>query len=273
MLKILVLIVSVSLFAINFASAKELPIEENIKIIIPPKKTILFEFPFEIKVNKKPFYSVKVKKRKKVNLEKVIDRPNLNDINSSLNPKSNISTSNGLSARKKGSSFSVKNSKNIIELFSKKEGKTELIVFGYKHPIIINIEVAKNETAAEIDRYYKFKDLTKKKENAIKFESEPHERNLRRILVALYKDEPPKGYKVEYASLSKKKNGLIEKLEKRIIGYNYIGEVWSVQNIEEGIVHLYEESYLNESIYLVSLEADTLENGEITRMFIIRDKQ
>lgn len=259
MLKILALLVfSVSIYA------QVIPIRESVDFVIPTKKTINFEFPFKISVISSPFYSSE-------KIEKEIEEPQI--VTPNINGEIRIKNKKNIVQKPTAHSFTFKSSDNIISIFAKKEGTTELTVWGYdEHPILLNIIVSDDDTSAEGDRFFKFEDYKVKVEEAKKFESNPHERVLEKLLKALYSDETPKGYKVQYESSTYTKGGLRHKLEKSLIGNQYLGEVWSVENTDSSNVILYEELYASDKIYLVSIEANELEANEISRVFIVREK-
>ncbi|AXH16416.1 hypothetical protein AMYT_a0118 (plasmid) [Malaciobacter mytili LMG 24559] len=55
-----------------------------------------------------------------------------------------------------------------------------------------------------------------------------------------------------------------------MVGLGYIGEIWVIESTE-GRANLYEEMFADKNIYLISLEADKLEEkGQSTRLFVIR---
>lgn len=258
MLRTLVLIVFLSTLSLN---AKDMAIQESLNITVPLKKTVILEFPFKIEVTKTPFYTKKKKEKKEIKI-----------VTPSLDGNIQIKNPN-FKEKKTQKSFSLKSSDNIINIFSKKEGKTEFTIWGYKHPIIISLDVKKEDSETSFEKYYRFKNIETDRKKAIKFEAVPHERIVIKILKALYNNKVPKGYKVERASLKYQASGLNHTLEKRIVGYNYIGEVWAVRNIDKLPVNLYESKYLSNEIYLVSFEADMLKRNEITRLFIVREQK
>ncbi|RXK16483.1 hypothetical protein CP985_03465 [Malaciobacter mytili LMG 24559] len=279
MLKTMVLIVlsSVILFG------KDIPIRKMIDFEVPVNKSVIIEFPFEINVKPSNFITKeKILDRKEQKIEVKDDtevgeksdykivKPDINGkivINNSVDTKKNTESKPEAAKKLKKSSFKLSTSKNIIELSSKKEGRTEIIVWGYEYPIIINIKVVDKEIE---DRYFKFINYEETKAEVKKFESNPHEKVLEKLLYGLYNNKYPSGFKTEVVNEEYKNDGLYFKLMNRVVGLGYIGEIWVIESTE-GRANLYEEMFADKNIYLISLEADKLEEkGQSTRLFVIR---
>ncbi len=259
MLKILVLLV----FSIVGLSAKIIPIQQKLEFIVPSKKSVIFEFPFKIDVKATPFYTKEVQDEKKDDAP-IIIKPNING-------EATITNDKIVKKTDKVQNFNLKAGENIIEIFSKKSGTTEIVIWGYDYPIMINLIVDEslNENA---ERYFRFQDYKIDEKKAIAYETNSHEKILEKLLVGMYKDIAPGGFAIEIKPIVYSEKGVEHKLQKRFVGYNYLGEVWEVKNIESEPFTLYEEMYANEKIFLVSLETDVLEKDEVTRIFIIREK-
>lgn len=258
MLKILVLLV----FSIIGLEAKIIPIQQKLEFVVPSKKSIIFEFPFKIDVKATPFYTKEEPEEKK-DESAIIVKPNINGEATIINDKTK--------KPEKVQNFNLKTGDNIIEIFAKKAGNTEIVVWGYDYPIMINL-IVDDSLDENTERYFRFQDYKIDEKKAISYETNSHEKLLEKLLVGLYKDIAPGGFAIEIKPVSYNEKGLEHKLQKRFIGYNYIGEIWEVKNTENEPFTLYEEMYANEKIFLVSLESDVLEKDEVTRIFIIREK-
>lgn len=253
MLKILVLIV----FSICFTFARDMPIQQKLELKIPLKQSYVLEFPFKIEVKKTPFYGVRTQEKKEI-IPKIV-KP---DIDGNIQ----VATEKKVDEPK---SFTLSSSENIIELFARKEGYTEVIVWGYsEYPIMIKI-VAEENIEVE-DRYLRFVDYKTEVKKAKEYESGSHEKVLIRLLKSLHDDKVPTGFKLEIETLSYENDGLYYQLDKRVTGYDYIAEMWVIQNQGKEVVSLYEEMFAENHIYLVSIENTKLKEGEATRLFIIR---
>ena len=263
MLKILVLIV----FSAIFSFAKDMPIQQKLEIKIPLRQNYVLEFPFKIEVKKSPFYAKRIKEeneneKKKVIVPKIV-RPNANgEVIVPIEKKA-------IKTKSQKKSFTLSNSDNIIELFARKEGNTEIIVWGYSEfPIMIKIVVEENTNIN--DNFLRFVDYKVDQKKAIKYESGSHEKVLLRLLKSLTNNKVPTGFKTEIETLDYQKDGLYYQLDKRIVGYNYVAESWIIENKEDRVVNLYDEMFAEKDIFLVSIENTKINKDESTRLFIIR---
>lgn len=259
MLKILVVLV----FSFLFLNAKIIPIQQKIDFVVPSKKSVIFEFPFKIEVKASPFYTKETVDDKKED-GAIIVKPNMNGEATIVNDKT-------MKKSEKTQNFTLKSGENIVEVFARKSGNTEIIIWGYDYPIMINLVIDESlDDSAE--RFFRFQDYKVNEKKAISYEANSHEKTLEKLLVGLYKDVPPPGFAIEIKAVVYKEKGVEHKLQKRFIGYNYMGEIWEVKNFEKEPFTLYEEMYANEKVFLVSSETDVLEKDEVTRLFIIREK-
>lgn len=253
MLKILVLIV----FSICLSFGKDMPIQQKLELKIPLKQSYVLEFPFKIDVKKTPFYGIKTQEKKEI-IPKIV-KPDIDgNVQVAIDKKTD-----------EPKSFTLSSSENIIELFARKEGYTEVIVWGYSEfPIMIRI-VAEENIEVE-DRYLRFIDYKTETKKAKEYESGPHEKVLIRLLKSLHDDKLPTGFKLEVENITYENDGLYYQLDKRITGYDYVAEMWVIQNLGKELVTLYDEMFAENNIYLVSIENTKIKEGEATRLFIIR---
>lgn len=261
MLKILVLIVS----SVLLLNAKEYPIQQKIEIEIPLKQSFILEFPFKIDVKKTPFYKMKTEEMendKKKNEIKIV-KPDANGNLAIPIEKKEENT--------KRKSFTLSSSENVINLFARNEGFTEIVVWGYeKYPIMIKVKAIEDKEDKLKDTYIKFLDYSSNIKEAKKYEMGSHERVLLKLLKALYNNKVPTGFTSEASAEVHESNGLTYTLDRRFKGYNYVAELWAIEQDENGRVALYEEMFSGDNVYLVSLENIVLEEGEVTRLFLIR---
>jgi hypothetical protein len=253
MLKILVLIA----FSICFAMSKDMPIQQKLELRIPLKQSYVLEFPFKIEVKKTPFYAIKTQEKKEI-IPKIV-KPDIDgNVQVSVDKKP-----------EEPKSFTMSSSENIIEFFARKEGYTEVIVWGYtEYPIMINVVTVENLEVE--DRYLRFIDYKTDVKKAKEYESGSHEKVLVRLLKSLHDDKIPTGFKLGVETMSYENDGLYYQLDKRITGYDYVAEKWVIQNQGKEQISLYEEMFAEKDVYMVSIENTKIKEGEATRLFIIR---
>ena len=277
MLKTLVQIACSSTLLVPFVlSAKEVPIVKQLTILVPYKEFSVIEFPFEIKGSDfTPFVSV-VKETDGVATENEnpseLVVPKL-DIKNELPPGAPTAikqiitpTSNG-----KKTPIDVTKGKNFIKLYPKKVGDTELIVWGYKYPIMLKIKVTEEKDKA--DKLISFIDYDEQKQEANKFESSYHDKNVINITKALYNNELPKGY----TEVIKQKEIISDSLKflliREYIGKQYSGQEYLVTNIgTQNIILDFDIFRGQKGLYGITFTHDILEPNKQTRLFIIKQR-
>ena len=269
MLKILALIVlSISLNAIK------IPIQEQMEFEIEKNKYTFFEFPFKIKIKRTPFYYnkiIKSKDFKNKNNIKIIKPELISEINGKKpNQSKDKKPNQSKGSNTKAKAISIKNSDNIIAVYPKKIGTTEIVVWGDGKPLLLKITVVKKEIDNPKERHYKFIDYSQKAKDAVKFESSAHERVLEQLLKKMYKSKTPKGYRLVKRKSSKSEDKIRFQLESEYIGKKYIGQVWSLKNISSVTKTIERANFLNFKVFLVALESNFIEPGFATKLFIIK---
>lgn len=272
MLKILVAIA----FSISFLIAKDVPIREQQSINIPVGEYSVFEFPFKIQYKDFTPFKYKIKKETKKNgkddsSKNIIIKPVLKNGKPVL-PEKNINIKGKDVKGKNTKNFTVQSSDNIIKFFPKKEGATELVVWGYDYPVIIEINVVKKENIKQdemLEQYYNFIDYKKQTQEVKKFESNYHEKILEKILIGLYNNKPIPGYKVDLSNETYNSGDLEFTKITSHIGHNYIGEQWAITNNGKSNISLYEEMFAKDNVFLISFENDKLLPGETTKLFVV----
>lgn len=278
MLKTLVRIACSSAVLVPFIlNAKEVPIVKQLTVLVPYKEFSVIEFPFEIKGHDfTPFVSV-VKEMDGVLPENdsvpdlvvpKLDTKNALPPGSPVAAKSIITPSNNT----KKTPLEVTKGKNFIKLFPKKVGDTELIVWGYsKFPIMLKIKVTEEKDRA--DKLITFVDYDEQKQEAGKFESSYHDKNVVNITKALYNNEVPKGY----TEIIKQKEIISDTLKFILIreyqGKQYSGQEYLVTNIgTQNIILDYDIFRGQKGLYGVTFTHDILEPQKQTRLFIIKQR-
>lgn len=257
-------------------SAKEIPIVKQLTILVPYKEFSVIEFPFEIKGSDfTPFISV-VKETDGVVTENEsstdfsvpkLDTKNELPAGMPAAIKPIIAPSNN----GKKTPLEVTKGKNFIKLFPKKLGDTELIVWGYKYPIMLKIKVIEDKDKA--DKLITFIDYDEQKQEANKFESSYHDKNVVNITKALYNNEIPKGY----TEIIKQREIISDSLKFLLIreyqGKQYSGQEYLVTNIgSQNIILDFDIFRGQKGLYGITFTHDILEPNKQTRLFIIKQR-
>jgi len=277
MLKILVQIVF-SFVIVSSVGAREIPMVQNIKITIPFKSLSVIEFPFEIKDKRFTPFEYKKKKKKKgsksgeVNpLEDEISLPQSQKPSPITSIRSN-NTKNGAKGKgtKKITNFSVSWGKNFLQIFPKKIGTTQLIVWGYrKYPMLITLEVSNDKK--KYQSYVKFTDFELEQDKLAKktLKKMSHEKSCSRLIYHLYNDKVPTGYKLETVDEEYKDQNFVAVLSKQLVGKYYTAKEYRLQNMSDKSVILNEPMFSSEKTYAVTIENRKLKAHESTRLFIV----
>ncbi len=274
--KITNILICFSLFS-NILFAKDMPISNKLKITIPYKSFVAFEFPFEIKDKDiTPFVYVK-KKVKSKKVKKNYDeykKPSLNKTtnNDTLNlPKTPTKIQKKIIQKqkvKKIPPLSITVGKNIIKIYARELGHTELIIWGYKaYPIMLELEVVQNDKYA--NKYIKFLDYKTNENKAEIFESTYHERVLTKLIYALYNNKTPTGYKLKEDTKVFQLDFFKLVLIKELVGKRYIASEYLVANNSDKTLNLYEEMFSADGVYAISFENNNLNKHSNTRMFVV----
>jgi len=285
MLKILVLI------AINvvFLFSKELPMMQKIDLYMTVKGFSIVEFPFKIKDKKfGPFsYQREVKQKTKPDTKKASKQDNEaktkeDPLAGVKLPKSIMAYKKKLNRRKKkmakagktplnsnNQPIKITSGDNFIQFYSKIEGKTELVVYGYKkYPMIINLIFTKNKMANSFIRFTDIDDTFAK--NPLK--GAIHDRICTQLIYDLYNNINPTGYKVSSPYHEYKQLGLKFVLVKELVGQSYKAVEYRVTNISGGNLSVKEPDYTSGNSYAVSILNRELKKDEATRLFIVLNK-
>lgn len=161
----------------------------------------------------------------------------------------------------------VKIGKNLLEIDAHSVGSTEIIVYGYEHPIVMKLKFEDNG-----DKYLKFTKPRSSNQDVIELESNPHEEIITTLITALFNEKSPAGYSVVTKKVTGKAAGLGWDLVVEYQGNHYNAQTYKITNSTRSTVELYEEMFVSEgdSVFAVSIEAPKLKPQEATRVFIVR---
>lgn len=210
-------------------NAKDIPIVESLSISVSNDKAVI-EFPFKI---------------------------------------SNISPDDFIS--EKGATFAggpeIKKGENVLEVSSQTNGRIKTIIWGYEHPIFLELSFEKGG-----EKYYKFTDPIGKNEDIKEFESNTHEDVIADLVIAAFNEKVPKGYTSRSKKVGGKSGNVTWEMQVEYIGNEYSVQSWKMTNIGKEDVELYEEMFASEKnkIYGISIEAPRLKPNEATRVFIVK---
>lgn len=270
MLKRLKLIASsiVVISTVTIVYAKDIPITQEVQLTIPLGSFSVIEFPFEITSrNITSFMPVrKIKKTTKVINKVIKEQESINDdfvrkpIPKKVKKKSNESL------KKRSKYISITNNVNSLTFFTRKEGQLKMVIWGYDHPILLTIKVAKEDGYGS----YKFLLPLGKNQDVLKTEQDSHEKIINKLMIHLFNQTLPKGYKSKSTDKNYISNGFSLRLNRSVIGKRYMGEEWILTNHTSIESTIHEESFSKKGVYGVSLEADTLMPDESVRVFIVR---
>ncbi|WP_456470003.1 hypothetical protein [Caminibacter sp.] len=247
------------LFVFTHSQAKEIPINKVVNVVLPIGVPSIIEFPFEIKAVKATSFVYKVKISEELNSLKPLDEKN-------SEKKKNTKKTNALLSKHKP--ILISRTKKVLTITPKKEGRMNLIVWGYKYPIVLDIKTKLMKTDG-YDRYITFLDYSQDRRKAQKFESTSHEKVITKLIRYIYNNKIPQGYKYQAGTLDYTTNGIRLIQVKSLIGHNYKAEEWIVENKTKNSIILYPQMFYSNGIYAVSFENNKLNPNEKVRMFIV----
>lgn len=275
MLKILVQIVF-SLTLIGNLYAIDIPIVQEMKIVIPLNKMSVIEFPFEVK--KKSFTPfeyrrIKGKKENKKEIDPLKDEIALPEVKK-LSPIGSIKQygkkiknkiSKKTTSRK---NITVTWGKNFVQFYPRKLGKTQLLLWGYKKfPMMLTIEISKNEES--YNSYIKFIDPEQKYHQKRSLKSDSHEKTVRMLIRDLYNNKITSGYELERKEVHYIDEIYLIEEKKALVGKYYTATEYIIKNISKTKTLLNEPMFASKNTYGISFENRKLYSGETTRMFIV----
>lgn len=247
------------LFTSITINAKEIPITQEVELTIPMGKFSVIEFPFKIESQNITSFLIEQssKKNDEKAKEEIINKPvTQKDNNGNLIP----------SKKEKSKYISILQNTNSFTFFPKKEGVLKMVIWGYKHPILLTLKASKEDGYAS----YQFVIPFSESKEVELIEQAPHEKIINDIMVHLFNQTLLKGYKNNSSDEMLESNGYTLRLNRRLIGKKYLGEEWILSNNskEQGSIH--EESFYQNGVYGVSLEADAIDINQSIRVFIVR---
>lgn len=282
MLKNLVRIVSSIIVFINFAQAVEYPLDRSLNIKIKNNTTTVLEFPFLITDKGfDKFKKIKTLEENDENIPKIVT-PDIQkeirviDGKQVIVNKTRTETANdsfGSSANQKAPiKVTVSSNGNVVELKPNELGTTKIILWGYKYyPVMVNVEVVKNERNDELTDYYKFLDYKNPKEDVVNFESSRHETVIKKLLKSGYTDQKPSGYDKKIVNDIQTGEGYQLILKSVLTGRNYGLKSYEFQNLLLEDFPLKEDMFYDEGVYSVSIEnlSKKIKSNEKTRVFVV----
>jgi hypothetical protein len=166
-----------------------------------------------------------------------------------------------------GGAPEIKKGENVLEISSQTPGKINTIVWGYDHPIFLEIVLEKSG-----EKYYKFTDPIGKDTDIKNLESNSHEDVVADLMVAAYNEKLPKGYASKTRKNTGKSGDVYWENIMEYTGGSYAVQTWKVTNGGKSEIELYEEMFASElnKIYGISIESPRLKSGEATRVFIVK---
>ena len=270
MLRILVLIV---FSLLSIATAKVMPIVQNLEIYIPVKELSVIEFPFLVKEKRfTPFvYKVKIKKIEDKNdpLKAAIKLPSV-PVKKKYTIRKPVSVKNLFTKKKKtnNKALSVTWGKNFAQFYPRYEGSTEVIIWGYKkYPILIKLIATKDKK--KVNRYIKFVDYDKDFKVKNNFKDISHEKICSRLIYLLYNNKTPGGFKLESTQKEYKSDNFDFILIKSLVGKYYSASEYKITNISNKKIKLNEPMFASAYTYAISIVNRDLGPGETTKMFVV----
>lgn len=248
---------------ITILNAKEIPITQEVEITIPVGKFAVVEFPF--KVTHKNITSFLVSESSKAKSKEKHNTLNKELLNSKPNG-SRLPKPKHKRPGKRSKYLSITQNVNGFTFFARKEGVLKMVIWGYKQPILLTIR-AKQKNGFGL---YQFVIPQVDSKVVLKTEQGPHEKIINKLMVHLFNQTLPRGYKSLSTDKIYNSNGFEFRLNRQLIGKRYIAEEWILTNntSKESIIH--EESFYQKGIFGVSLENDKLKPNESVRVFIVR---
>ena len=252
-------IITTLLLLVFSATAAELPINNKYEISIENGEFTVFEFPFEIK---KTFKSGFLLDKNSEEIQKMKN----NDAQISIDPRTNKQTTH------KKNIIQIKQGKHSMTFLPRARGTFKLVVWGFKYPIMFDIKVVDNKgkNKKDLEYYYKFLDYSNSEKKAEKFETDPHEKIIVKLIRSVYNKKLPSGYKSARFSQEFADKYFNYTLNFSYIGKRYTAEEWLIQNKTNKSISLYEEQFTKENVYAVAFENNIVEAGKTTRMYIVR---
>jgi len=260
--------------------AKELPISKVWELEFPSNEFIVLDFPFAIQsVKSTPFQYKKLIGASEDSGVLGLSLPPIGSESTSLPPPSANPTlapsqtpqkQQGQQGQATMSPILVEQGDNTLQVFAKKEGELEFVIWGHEEYPVMLKAVFKKKTEGASDKFIKFIDVQKKK-NDTPFDKGSHEQVIARLTVALYNHKTPKGYTKESTEqLWAYPDGIQLRLVYQLSGSKYTGEFWEAENLREEKIALHEESFYQQGVYSVCLPQETIEAKGKTQILIVR---
>lgn len=257
-------------FIISSVNAKEIPITQEAELTIPVGEFSVIEFPFKITSKNITSFMTSMQTSEESNIvveDKVLEAPIINkDITVKEEQPQQTQQKPKKIAKSTDDGISIVQNINSFTLFPKKTGVIKLVVWGYDHPILLSIKAVAKEGSS----LYKFILPQSKSTEIAGIEQNTHEQVINTLMVHLFNQTSPKGYKNSSRNESYTSNGFKLDLNRELLGNNYIAQEWLMTNSNNKEVTIHEESFYQKGIYAVALEADTIKNKESIRVFIVR---
>ena len=243
-------------------NALDLPIQQKYDITIENGAFTVFEFPFTVK---KPLTSgflidansTEIKEMNKRNTKVIVD------------PRTKRQVT------KKAKIIQIKQGKKTLTFLPKARGEFQLIVWGYKKfPLMFNIKVMDSlqKKDSGFESHYNFLDYSENEKLAKKFEFDPHEKVIVKLIRSIYNKKLPPGYKSTRDARKFSDDIFDYTLNFSFIGKKYVVDEWLLKNKTNQEIKLYEELFLKDGVYAVSFENDISSPHLITRMFLVRKR-
>jgi len=245
--------------AVSVFSA-QLPINSKYEISIENGEFTVFEFPFDIK---KTFKSGFLLQKSAKEIQDMKDDEN----QIIIDPRTNKQTTH------KNEIIQIKQGKRSMTFLPKARGSFKLVIWGFKYPIMFNIKVVDTKdkkSEMEIEYYYKFLDYSTNTKKATKFETDPHEKVIVKLIRATYNKKLPSGYKSSRSASEFADNFFNYTLNFSYTGKKYTSEEWLIENTTDQKIVLYEEQFTKDNVFGVAFENNIVEAGKTTRMYIVR---
>jgi len=247
-------------------SAKEIPITEEVEIAITVGKFSVVEFPFKItSKNVTSFLLANVPSNKTDKEHEKSLQDQLMD--EAHKTKMKKGKRNLKKPRKRKSKYiSIIKNVNSLTFFPKKEGVVKMVVWGYSHPILLSVKAVRKDGFG----LYQFTIPQSLSKDVILTEQGGHEKVINKLMIHLFNQTLPKGYKSRSEDAIYESNGFSFRLNREVVGKKYLGQEWILTNNTELESNIHEESFYQKGIYGISLEADRLKPKESCRVFIVR---
>ncbi|MBW6487564.1 type-F conjugative transfer system secretin TraK [Sulfurimonas sp.] len=249
------------LFIPIFVMGKELPITQEVEIVVPVGEFSVIEFPFKISAKNITSFMVKQKvvEGKESNQEK---KEAVSDLLAEKNKQGPVQKEMPMKTK----NISIIQNVNSFTFFPKQEGVMKMVVWGYDHPILLTIKADKKNGFG----HYQFILPQSKSEFAAKTEQGSHEETINMLMVHLFNQTLPKGYKSSSKDVSFESNGFLIRSNRELIGKKYLAEEWILTNKDNDDTIIHEESFYEKGIFAISLEDNFIKNSESIRVFVVR---